>query len=176
MNAGSAPAGSRSGRSPFSSADLDHRFTRLACRFLRRDVGARASHNGIDSSRPKILPSLRGFPCRGSKGECGARKYLNAAAVPATISASQETCRQPWSHAKVPVGEYGHCATPPIQGNRLRRSCRQQMRYRALPQIPSRDQSGYGLSPSRLKTWKQSQRAGSETHQERHSGKWSIGS
>ena len=150
-------------------------FTCLACRFLCRDVGARASHNGIDSSRPKILPSLRGFPCRGSKGKCGARKYLNAAAVPATISGESCVLRH-WEPRPWEGGRRGHCATPPIQGNRLRRSCRQQMRYRALPQIPSRGQSGYGLSPSRLKTWKPSWRAGSETHQERHSGKWSIGS
>jgi hypothetical protein len=72
----------------------------------------------------------RRFLVRGSKGNAVRGGFPNAAAAPATVSgesfvichwesrswegdaryrpASQETCRQPWSHARMSVGEYRH--------------------------------------------------------------------
>jgi hypothetical protein len=92
--------------------------------------GRQPRHDGIDSHLDKLLPSFRRFPCPGIKRECGEGGFPNAAAAPATVSgesfvmchwesrswegdaryrpASQETCRQPWSHAKMSVGEYRH--------------------------------------------------------------------
>src|ERR1700674_4204568 len=71
-----------------------------------------------------------GSPVRGSKGNAVRGNFPYAAAAPATVSgesfvighwesrswegdaryrpASQETCRQPWSHARMSVGEYRH--------------------------------------------------------------------
>src|SRR5215210_7985392 len=84
----------------------------------------------IDSSRARLLDASDGSPRWGSKGNAVRGVFPNAVAAPATVSgesfvichwesrswegdewyrpASQETCRQPWSHAKMSVGEYRH--------------------------------------------------------------------
>src|SRR5260370_42022010 len=84
----------------------------------------------IDSSPGKLLDNHDGSLIWGSKGNAVRGNFPNAAAAPATVSgesfvichwesrswegdaryrpASQETCRQPWSHAKMSVGEYRH--------------------------------------------------------------------
>ena len=84
----------------------------------------------IDSSPGQLLDIRDGSLIWGSKGNAVRGGFPNAAAAPATVSgesfvtchwesrswegggrsrpASQETCRQPWSHAKMSVGEYRH--------------------------------------------------------------------
>src|SRR5450759_3685407 len=87
-------------------------------------------NDGIDSLPGKLLDIRDGSLVWGSKGNAVRGNFPNAAAAPATVSgesfvighwetrswegdaryrpASQETCRQPWSHAKMSVGEYRH--------------------------------------------------------------------
>src|SRR6059058_2303471 len=85
---------------------------------------------GLTPVSTNFYHNARRFPDWGSKGNAVRGNFPNAAAAPATVSgessvschwesrswegderyrpASQETCRQPWSHAKVSVGEYRH--------------------------------------------------------------------
>jgi len=96
----------------------------------RREWGPARPSGRIDSSPGKILDIRDGSLAWGSKGNAVRGNFPNAAAAPATVSgesfvichwesrswegdaryrpASQETCRQPWSHAKMSVGEYRH--------------------------------------------------------------------
>src|ERR1700726_1996180 len=84
----------------------------------------------IDSLPDKLLDNRDGSLFWGSKGNGVGGNFPNTAAAPATVSgesfvichwesrswegdaryrpASQETCRQPWSHARMSVGEYRH--------------------------------------------------------------------
>src|ERR1700694_740327 len=88
------------------------------------------AHDGLTPISTKFYHNSRRFPVWGSKGNAVRGNFPNAAAAPETVSgesfvrcnwesrswegderkrpASQETCRQPWSHAKMSVGEYRH--------------------------------------------------------------------
>src|SRR6266576_7209057 len=85
---------------------------------------------GLTLISTNFYHNCRRFPVWGSKGNAVRGNFPYAAAAPATVSgesfvighwesrswegdaryrpASQETCRQPWSHAKMSVGEYRH--------------------------------------------------------------------
>jgi hypothetical protein len=161
-------------------------------------IRAGASYNGIDFSRRKILPSFVTVPSFwGSKGNAVRGNLPNAAAAPATVSgescvichweprsreggaryrsASQETCRQPWSHAKMSVGEYRHCATPLMQGT----GCDDRSDGKCVTGRCSNSFPG-SIRPRAVIIAAQEleapgRRARSDAHQERHPGKWSIG-
>jgi hypothetical protein len=127
------------GRSAF--AEYDGQPAASCERTIHRERPSGPSPFSIDSVFPKLL-DVRDGSLSGINRECGAGKPPNAAAAPATVSgesfvighwesrswegdaryrpASQETCRQPWSHAKMSVGDCRHWLHQTCDGTAVR--------------------------------------------------------